>query len=42
MLGWARKNTKEKEKKMNRIIDNSKEYKVLSLKEINMLENIKD
>ena len=42
MLGWARKNTKEKEKKINKIIDNSKEYKVLSLKEINMLENIKD
>ena len=40
MLGWARKNTKEK--KMDRIINNSKEYKVLSLKEINMVENIKD
>ena len=42
MLGWASKNKKDKDKKLNRIIDNSKEYKILSLKEINMLENIKD
>lgn len=42
MLGWASKNKKEKDKKINRIVDNSKEYKVLSLKEINILEKIKD
>ena len=42
MLGWARKNTKEKDKKIKRIIDNCKDYRILNLKEINELENNKD
>lgn len=42
MLGWARKNTKEKDKKIKKIIDNCKDYKILNLKEINELENNKD
>lgn len=41
MLGWAKKNTKDKDKKIDRIINNCKEYKILNLKEINMLENNK-
>lgn len=39
MLGWARNNTKNKDKKIQRIIDNCKEYKILNLEDINMLEN---
>ena len=38
MLGWARNNTKEKDKKIKRIIDNCKDYRILNLKEINELE----
>ena len=34
MLGWARKNTKKKDKKIKRIIDNCKDYRILNLKEI--------
>ena len=39
MLGWARDNTKNKDKKIKRIINNCKEYKILNLKDINVLEN---
>ena len=42
MLGWARKDIKSKDKKINRIIDNCKDYRILCFKEINELENIKD
>lgn len=35
MMVWARKNNKEKNKKIDRIINNCKEYKILNLKEIN-------